>query len=83
MINVNIVGSINDEEQLSEIETVAKVFVVERRINTLTYNVKANKIVSRPQIIPKNKEDKQKNSYNKNLTLLTVRGFNWFLVKFI
>ena len=80
MINVNIVGSINDEEQLSEIETVAKVFILEKRINDLTYEFKHNKIISKPQIIPNNKTVNKKNSYNKNLSLLTVRGFNWFLV---
>ena len=80
MISVNIVGSINDEEQLSEIETIAKVFIIERRINVLTDNERAKNIVSNPRIIPNNKKDIQKNSYNKTLSLLTVRGFNWFLV---
>ena len=80
MININIVGSINDEEQLSDIETIAKVFMVERRINDLAYNERIKNISSNPQVIPKTKKDNHKNSYNKGLSLLTVHGLNWFLV---
>ena len=76
MIYINIVGSINDKEQLSDFETIAKVFVVERRINDLTYNLNPKDIISIPPLNFKKKTDNNKDSYNKNLSLLLVRGFN-------
>lgn len=75
MLKINIVGSINDEEQLSYIETIAKIFVIERRINDLTYDLRLKKILSKSSLIPKGKTDNQKNSYTASLSLLNVRGF--------
>jgi len=75
MLKIKIVGSINDEEQLSDLETIAKIFIVKKRINDLTYDLRLAKILSRPSSTPKGKTDNQKNSYNVSLSLLNVRGF--------
>jgi len=76
MLKIKIVGSINDEEQLSDLETIAKIFIVKKRINDLTYDLRLAKIISRPSSASKGKTDNQKNSYNVSLSLLNVRGFN-------
>jgi len=76
MININVVGSIIDKEQLNEIETIAKVFVVAERINDLTYNLKPENIISNPPKISQRKAKNLKYSYNKKLLLINVRGFN-------
>jgi hypothetical protein len=75
-IQIHVVGSIYNNEELAEMETVAKVFVIEERMIGLTYDLRSeNVIVNSPQKIPK-KTNKPKNSYNSNLRLLSVRGFN-------
>lgn len=75
MLKIKIVGSINDKEQLSDLETIAKIFIVKKRINDLTYDLRSAKILSRPSSIPKGKTDNHKNFYNASLSLLNVRGF--------
>ena len=75
-IQIHVVGSINNNEELAEMETVAKVFVIEERMIGLTYDLKSDKVVSSsPQNSPK-KIIKTQNSYNSKLNLLSVRGFN-------
>ncbi len=75
MININVVGSIHDNDELSEIETIAKVFVVEQRLNDITFNLKNEKNITNPSITSQRKKYNQKNSYNVKLSLLNVRGF--------
>ena len=73
MININVVGSIHDKDELSEIETIAKVFVVKQRLNDITNN--KDKKISNPPVLSKPKKPIQKNSYNTKLSNLIVRGF--------
>jgi hypothetical protein len=75
-IRINVVGSVSDQEDIKEIETVAKVFVVEERMIDLTYDIKSEKIVSDPPLNSPKKTSNDRNSYNTRLALLTVRGFN-------
>jgi hypothetical protein len=76
MIYIKLVGSITDRDQYNDIETIAKVFVVERRINNLTYNLNPEDIISYPPLNPKRKNNDKKNSYNANLSIFTVHGLN-------
>jgi len=76
MININLVGSVYDKKELTEIETIVKVFVVAERINDLTFNQKTENIVSNPPNKPKTKTKNNNNFYNTKLSLLNVRGFN-------
>ena len=75
-IRIHVVGSVYNNEELAEMETVAKVFAVEERIIDLTCDIQPEKndIVSH-QIDPK-KIIKTEDIYNTNLNILSVRGFN-------
>ena len=60
---------------MTDIETVAKVFLIEERMIDLTYDLKPEK-----NIIISSKEPKKlkntHNSYNVHLPVLTIKGFN-------
>ena len=47
-IKINVVGSVSNIEDLEEIETIAKVFVVAERMIDLTNDSKAEKIITEP-----------------------------------
>ena len=64
-----------DKEELSEIETVAKVFVIEERMKDLTYDLESKNITDPPLKSPK-KIDYNCDLINKRLPIFTVRGFN-------
>ena len=75
-ININVVGSVSNQEDIAEIETVAKVFVVAERMIDLTDGIKPEENVSSsPQISPKKSVD-TRNSFNKSISISTVRGLN-------
>ncbi len=76
-IQINIVGSLTDREQLCLIETVAKVFVIEERMKDLTYDLDSDNIITDLPLKPSKKSDFNRNFYNKRLPILNVRGFNW------
>ena len=76
-IQINVVGSLTDMEQLSEIETVAKIFVIEERMKDLTYDLDSENIITNLPLKPSKKSDFNRNFYNKRLPILNVRGFNW------
>jgi len=75
-IQINIVGSISEKEELKEIENVANVFVVAERLIDLTCDLKSEFIDSgTPQNSPKKIYSNQ-NSYNIHQSLITIHGFN-------
>lgn len=76
LIRINVVGSISNQDEVIEIETVAKVFVVEERMINLTNEPKTGKIISEPPKKPIKKINKTHNFYNACLPVLTVKGFN-------
>ena len=61
---------------MTEIETVAKVFVIEERMIDLTYELETEKNISKPLEKPIKKIKNTHNSYNARLPILTVKGFN-------
>lgn len=76
LIKINIVGAVSKIDDLEEIETVAKVFVVAERMIDLTNDSKSEKIISKPPDDFNKKIDNNQSSNNGKLTLLSVRGFN-------
>ena len=71
---MKIVGLLNDEDELNEMENIAKIFIVEQRMKNLSYI----KIV-KPTLEKKYSHSSEKiilnhNNYLKRLSLLTVRG---------
>lgn len=75
-IKINVVGSVSNIEDLEEIETIAKVFVVAERMIDLTNDSKAEKIITEPSVNINKKINNNQESYNRKITLLSVRGFN-------
>ena len=76
LIKINIVGAVSKINDLEEIETVAKVFVVAERMIDLTNDSKSEKIISKPPEEYNKKIENNRNSNNGKLTLLSVRGLN-------
>ena len=80
-IKINVVGSVSTMEDLDEIETIAKVFVVAERMIDLTNDSKSEKNITEPPVDINKKINNNHELYNKKLMLLSVRGFNWILGK--
>ncbi len=76
VIKINFVGSVSDSEEIAEIETVAKVFIVAKRMIDLTNDIKSENITSETTQNSPKKINNTQNSYNINLSLLTIHGFN-------
>ena len=70
-----VVGSISNQQEVKEIETVAKVFVVAERIYDLTYDQKSAN-VTKPPMRPAKKRNKCIKTNNSWSHFLTVHGFN-------
>jgi hypothetical protein len=71
---INVVGTLNMEE-LDEILAIARVFLVEERMKSITYHMKIENIIEEAKL----REYKPKNSYKilcENLPKLTVRGLD-------
>ena len=75
-IKINVVGSVSTMEDLDEIETIAKVFVVAERMIDLTNDSKSEKNITEPPVDINKKINNNHELYNKKLMLLSVRGFN-------
>jgi len=75
IIHINVVGIISNKEELNEIETVAKVFLVEERVIDITNSEKENAIEKTYLRSSKNIKINQ-TDINENPTFLTVRGLN-------
>ena len=75
-IQINVVGSINNQEDIAEIETVAKVFIVAERMKDLTDDIKTKNDIETPsQVAPKKAKDFAER-YDRSSSILNVRGFN-------
>ena len=74
-IEIKLVGGVSDINDISEIENIAKVFVIEQRISNLNLIKNTKNIINnKSQITYRNKNNV--NEYvNKKSTILTVRGF--------
>jgi hypothetical protein len=66
---VNVVGLISNDEEFSEIENVATIFIIEERMKHITYSIKS-KDVFKSKLLSKNR------LIVKDIKKLKVRGFN-------
>lgn len=71
---INVVGTLNMEE-LDEILSMAKVFLVEERMKSITYNMKIKKIIEEANLEGYEPKNSDKIPY-KCLPKLTVRGLD-------
>jgi hypothetical protein len=76
LIQINVVGSVSDRDEIIDIETVARVFVVARRMIDLTDALESGINVTEPPISHHKKIKKRSNSTNLHIPFLTVKGFN-------
>lgn len=76
LIQINVVGSVSDRDEIIDIETVARVFVVARRMIDLTDALESGINDTDPPIYHHKKIKKRHNSSNFRIPVLTVKGFN-------
>jgi len=73
---VKLVGYISDEDELNELESITKVFVVEQRMRNLKLT-KVNSCVNNSGYIPSSKKIRFPREQNlKVKPVFTVRGLN-------
>ncbi|MCK4365308.1 MAG: hypothetical protein KAW45_04605 [Thermoplasmatales archaeon] len=73
-VDIKIVGLISDEEELDEIQSIAKIFVYEQRMKCFKYPVKDNSLIRKNYLkYYKKTDDHRKINYN-HLPHLMVRG---------
>lgn len=75
-IHINVVGSVSEVDEILDIETVAKVFVVARRMIDLTSDLESKKIITRPPNFLDKKTKKHNHISKTQLAVLTIKGFN-------
>jgi hypothetical protein len=75
-VEMNLVGGISDEEDLDELETITKVFVIAHRMRSLPYERNTKKNPKRRYgRSPKKISLLDSNAY-RSLPVFTVRGLN-------
>jgi len=63
-------------EELDEILAIARVFLVEERMKSITYHMKIEDIIEKTSLETYKKPKNSDKSPYRNLPKLTVRGFN-------
>ena len=76
MIQINVVGSVSERDEIIDIQTAVKLFAVAKRMIGLTDAHESETIVVEPPIKHNNKNKKQLTFSNLRLPVLTVKGFN-------
>ena len=72
-VEVKIVGLISDEDELDQIQSIAKIFVYEQRMKCFQYPIKNKTLMEKKFINHKKNSTFKKNGYNK-IIRFTVRG---------
>jgi len=73
-VDIKIVGSISDEDELDEIQNIAKIFVYTQRMKCFKYPAKDNSLIRKNYLkYYKKTDDHRKINYN-HLPRLMVRG---------
>ena len=75
-IQINVVGSFNNKDEINEIETVAKVFIVAERMIDITYNIDNRKLTEKEIIHTPKKSIINANGNSTSPRYLTVKGLN-------
>ena len=74
-IQINVVGTVSDKDELNEIENIAKVFVIEERVIDLTEEI-VEKNILKSNLKPLKKSISRRYPGYDRLQYLTVRGLN-------
>jgi len=74
MFEINVVGTLSNSDEISEIIDVAQVFAIEERMKNIVLNSKT-KTDFKKSYLP-NKEDNKQKNYNDFKNIFSVRGFN-------
>jgi len=72
-VEIKIVGLISDEDELDQIQSIAKIFVYERRMKLFQYPIKDNNLIKKKYFIHKKTSNLNKIN-NYRLSRLKVRG---------
>jgi hypothetical protein len=72
-VEVKIVGLISDEDELDQIQSIAKIFVYEQRMKCFQYPIKNKTLMKKNNFNYKKNSTFKKNGYNK-IIRFTVRG---------
>ncbi len=76
MIQINVVGSVSDRDEIIDIQTAVKVFVVAKRMIDLTDTHESEIVEVEPPISHNKNNKKQLTFSNLRLPILTIKGFN-------
>jgi hypothetical protein len=74
-VELRLVGGITDEEELTELESITKVFVIARRIQNLPYERVKKEVAQKSYLHPLKKITIPHTYYNHVHPVLSVRGF--------
>ena len=74
-IEIKLVGGVSDIKDISEIENIAKVFVIEHRISNLNPIKNTKNIINNKSQISYRNKNNVNGCVHKKSTILTVRGF--------
>jgi len=75
-IDINIVGMFSNPDDVCEIVDVAKVFIVEERMKSITFDTGTDEIIVEKKVKPEKKIKLDYSSINQHLSFLTVRGLS-------
>ncbi|MCX6664853.1 MAG: hypothetical protein NT038_02150 [Euryarchaeota archaeon] len=75
-MDIKIVGLLSGEDDITEMEHIAKVFVVERRMQQLPYDRKTTNTVLVKKYIKAPKHHAPSQINTTSLPLLNIRGMN-------
>ena len=73
-VNIKIVGSVTNETELDEIQSIAKIFIYERRMKTFKYPIHIIKPIKKEELDQYPKPISQSKSNENSLPLFKVRG---------
>lgn len=73
-VDIKIVGTISDGEELDEIQSIAKIFVYSQRMKCFKYPVKENILIRKNYLKCYKKTDDHRKINNNYLSGIRVRG---------
>ena len=73
-VDIKIVGTISDEEELDEIQSIAKIFVYAQRMKCFKYPVKDNILIRKNYLKCYKKTDNHRKINYNHLSRIGVRG---------
>jgi hypothetical protein len=71
-----VIGEVSNQNEINEILSIVKIFLVEERMKYLTLNISAENLIKNQKMESLKKIDNSKNNNRKDLSNFTVRGLN-------